>query len=359
MDSDVAHIVAASKYENFSGLSFESLNQTFDKLQKLVSQLELLGEVISQEDINQKFLRSFPSEWGMHVCMNTQNMAFVSSSSNNSNSSNGVNTARGVNTANGVNTASSQVNVASSLNTDNLSDAMICAFLASQPNSTQLVNEDLEQIHLDDLEEMDLKWKIAMLTMRAMRFFKNTGRKLNLNGNDSVAFDKTKVECYNYHKRGHFAKECWAPRGHDNGSRDVTRKTVPIETPNSLALVSCDGLGGYDWSDQTEEGPTNYALMAYSTQSVSSSDYESLYKIIECQIVDNCKKGLGYNAVPPPHTGLFPPPKLDFSSTGLEELFNEPKTKKSKDKSNEVEPESVRKHSDAPIIEDWVSDDEE
>nr|GEW54711.1 hypothetical protein [Tanacetum cinerariifolium] len=62
---------------------------------------------------------------------------------------------------------------------------------------------------------------------------------------------------------------------------------------------------------------------------------------------------------PPPHKGLFPPPKSDLSSTGLEELFNEPKTEKSKDKSNDVEPESVRKGSDAPIIKDWVSNDEE
>nr|GEZ46971.1 hypothetical protein [Tanacetum cinerariifolium] len=85
---------------------------------------------------------------------------------------------------------------------------------------------------------------------------------------------------------------------------------------------------------------------------------KSLNKIIECQIIDNCKKGLGYNAVPPPLTGLFPLSKSDLSSTGLEELFNEPKTKKSKDEYNEVEPESVRKHSDAPIIKDWVSDDE-
>nr|GEV08514.1 hypothetical protein [Tanacetum cinerariifolium] len=126
-------------------------------------------------------------------------------------------------------------------------------------------------------------------------------------------------------------------------SRDVTRKTMLVETPNSLALVSCDGLGGYDWSDQAEEGLTNYALMAYSTPSASSSDSE----------------GLGYNAVPPPHTGLFLPPKSNLYSTGLEELFSEPKTKKSKDKANEVEHEFVRKHSDAPIIEDWVLNDEE
>nr|GEW48439.1 copia protein [Tanacetum cinerariifolium] len=201
-------------------------------------------------------------------------MAFVSSSSNNSNSSNGVNTAHGVNTANEVNTASSQVNDASSLNIDNLSDAVICAFLASQPNSTYLVNEDLEQIHPDDLEEIDLKWQIAMLTMRARRFLKNIRKKLNLNRNDSVAFDKTKVECYNCHKRDHFTRECRAPKGQHNRSRDVTRRTVPKETPNSSALVSCNGLGGYGWSDRAEEGPTNYALMAYSTSSASSLDSE-------------------------------------------------------------------------------------
>nr|GEX04715.1 ribonuclease H-like domain-containing protein [Tanacetum cinerariifolium] len=85
---------------------------------------------------------------------------------------------------------------------------------------------------------------------------------------------------------------------------------------------------------------------------------KSLNKIIECQIIDKCKKGLGYNEVPPSHTGLFPPPKSDLSSTGLEELFNEPKTKKSKGKSNDVEPESIRKRSDTLIIKDWVSDDE-
>nr|GEZ86171.1 ribonuclease H-like domain-containing protein [Tanacetum cinerariifolium] len=164
---------------------------------------------------------------------------------------------------------------------------------------------------------MDLKWQMAMLTMRARRFFKNTGRKLNLTENDSVAFDKNKVECYNYHKRGHFARECQAPRGQDNRSQDVTRNNVPIKTPNSSELI------------------------------------------IECQIVDNYKKELGCNAVPPPHIGLFPPPKSDLSSTRLEELFNGPKTKNSKDKSNAVKPKSVRKHSDTPIIEDWVSDNEE
>nr|GFA97204.1 ribonuclease H-like domain-containing protein [Tanacetum cinerariifolium] len=115
---------------------------------------------------------------------------------------------------------------------------------------TNTGTQDLKQIHPNDLEEIDLKWQKAMLTMKAKRFLKNTRRKLNLNGNETVAFDKTKVECYNYHKRGHFAREC---RAQDNSNRESIRRNVPFETTNSLALVSCDGLGGYYWSDQAEE----------------------------------------------------------------------------------------------------------
>ncbi|GJU73629.1 putative ribonuclease H-like domain-containing protein [Tanacetum coccineum] len=112
---------------------------------------------------------------------------------------------------------------------------------------------------------------MAMMTMRARRFLKNTGRKLTINGNESVGFDKYKVECYNCHKKGHFSKECKAPRNQDYKNKEkATRKIVACGNINSTALVcTCDGLGGYDWSDQAEEGP-NYALMAYSSLSSDS-----------------------------------------------------------------------------------------
>ncbi|GJT12009.1 putative ribonuclease H-like domain-containing protein [Tanacetum coccineum] len=148
-------------------------------------------------------------------------MGFVSSSNNNTSNPN-----KAVNAAHGVATASTQVNIAYSTNIDNLSDAVICSFFASQPNSPQLAHEDLQQIHPDDIEEMDLRWQIAMLTMRARRFLKNTGRKLSVNGNETIGFDKSKVERYNCHKRGHFAREYRAPRNQDNKNKGSFNKFI-------------------------------------------------------------------------------------------------------------------------------------
>ncbi|GKA44450.1 hypothetical protein Tco_0737174 [Tanacetum coccineum] len=217
------------------------------------------------------------------------------------------------------------INAANFTNIDNLSDAIICSFFTSQPNSPQLVHDDLQQIHPDNIEEMDLRWQMAMLTMRARRFLKNTGRKLTVNGNGG---------------------------NQDNKNKESLKRSVLVETSTSTTLVPCDDLGGYDWSDQVEEGP-NYALMAYSS---SSSDSE----LIESQIVDNCKKGLGYekyNAVPPPYTGNFMPPTPDLSFTGLDVFVN--KLVVENRKSDEEVSKVVRKFDDFPIIEDWVSDSEE
>ncbi|GJX37592.1 putative ribonuclease H-like domain-containing protein [Tanacetum coccineum] len=322
-------------------------------------------------------------------------MTFVSSSNNNTSSTN-----EAVNTTHEVSTASTQVNATNFTNIDNLSDVVICAFFASQPNSLNLYMRDLQQIHLDDIEEMDLRWQMAMLTIRARKVIKKNTRigSLLLMTIRQLVFDKSKVECYNCHKRGHFARECRAPRNQDNKNKESSRRSVP--------------------SDQAEEGP-NYALMAFSSSSSNSevsndsiclksclktieslksqndqllkdlkksklmvlgyktglesveeklevykaneSIYlqdikglkfeihigeitirelrkkldivqkekdgiqlnvdkfehasKSLNKLIECQIVDNCKKGLGYenyNAVPPPYIGNFMPPTPDL-----------------------------------------------
>ncbi|GJZ35718.1 ribonuclease H-like domain-containing protein [Tanacetum coccineum] len=151
------------------------------------------------------------------------------------------------NTANvQVSTANSPVSIAdSSDSTANLSDAIVYAFLANQPNGTQLVHEDLEQIHEDDLEEMDLKWQLALLSMRARRYIQRTSKKITINESDTTGYDKSKVECFNCHKMGHFARECRGPRNQDNRNKnqDSSRRIVNVEETSSKAMVAIDGAG--------------------------------------------------------------------------------------------------------------------
>ncbi|GKF59859.1 hypothetical protein Tco_0176645 [Tanacetum coccineum] len=131
-------------------------------------------------------------------------MAFVLSPS----STNEVNTSYGDSTTNTqVSPASTQVSTASTqVSTANLSDATVYVFFANQPNGSQLVYKDLEQIHEDDLEEMDLKWQLALLSMRTRRFFQKTSRKITIDRSDTTGYDKSKVECFNCHKMGYFAR---------------------------------------------------------------------------------------------------------------------------------------------------------
>ncbi|GJV65022.1 ribonuclease H-like domain-containing protein [Tanacetum coccineum] len=158
---------------------------------------------------------------------NTQKVAFLSS--NSTSNTNGT-----VNNAHGFTIASTQTTAVNSTTIDNLSDAVICAFFASQPNSPQLDNEDLQQIDPDDLEEIDLRWQMAMLIMRARMFLKKTGRKFSVNGTKTIGFDKSKVECYNCHKKEHFARECKALRNQENKNRENIRRVMPVETTTSM-----------------------------------------------------------------------------------------------------------------------------
>nr|GEV02487.1 retrovirus-related Pol polyprotein from transposon TNT 1-94 [Tanacetum cinerariifolium] len=159
-------------------------------------------------------------------------------------------------------TSSQNIIFASSSNTDNTNEPVSDAAIVST-------------IDGDDLEEMDLKWQMAMLIVRARRFLQGTGRNLRANGPTSMGFDMSKVECYNCHRKRHFARECRSLKDtRRNGAAEPQRRNVPVETFISNSLVSqCDGVGSYDWSFQAEEEPTNYALMAFSSLG-SASDNE-------------------------------------------------------------------------------------
>nr|GEU71976.1 hypothetical protein [Tanacetum cinerariifolium] len=141
--------------------------------------------------------------------------------------------------------ASTQVIVFALPNVDNLSDAVIYSFFTNG------------HAHYKSKEVSLEVWKES-----------------RNNGTTSIGFDMSKVECYNCHRRGHFTSKCRSPR--DIKNKDTQRRNVPVETSTSNALVSqCDGVGSYDWSFQANEEPTNYALMAFTSSSSSSSDNEA------------------------------------------------------------------------------------
>nr|GEV05289.1 hypothetical protein [Tanacetum cinerariifolium] len=213
-------------------------------------------------------------------------------------------------------------------------------------NRLQKLNKaDLDTMSMDDLYNNLNVYEPEVNTAQAV----NTALGVSNFGTQVNAEILSNVECYNCYKIRHFARECIAPRSQDTKHKESTRRTMPIETPDSTTLVSCDGLGDYDWSDQAEEGP-NYALIACTSTSSDS------------KIVDNYKKGLGYenyNDVPPPYPGNFMPLKLDLSFIGLDEFANKTVVKNFDAKTSERNPKNVRKNNDAPIIKQWMSDDEE
>ncbi|GKA35897.1 ribonuclease H-like domain-containing protein, partial [Tanacetum coccineum] len=111
-----------------------------------------------------------------------------------------------------------------------------------------LVHEDLEQIHEDDLEEMDLKWQLALLSMSTRRFFQRTDKKITINGSDTAGHDKSK-------------------------NQDSSRRTVNVEEASSKAMLAIDGAG-FDWSYMAnDEVPTNMVVMAFSNSEFNKSEF--------------------------------------------------------------------------------------
>nr|GFB26125.1 hypothetical protein [Tanacetum cinerariifolium] len=333
------------QHKNFTGSHSKSLDQIHDRLQKLVSQLEIHEVSLSQEDVNLKFLRSLPSEWKTHTLIWRNKTDLEEQSLDDLFNSLKIYEAEVKHSSFTVTTTQNLAFVSSS-NTDSTTDSVsatsvsaVCAkmLVSSLPNVDSLSNA------------------MAMLTMRARRFLQKTGKNLGANGPTSMGFDMSKVECYNYHRKEHFARECRSRKdSRRNGAVELQRRTVPVETSTSNALVSqCDGVGSYDWSYQAEEEPANFTLMAFSSLS-SSSDTEfppiSLY--------DRFQPSGGYHAVPPPTTVTFMPPKSDLvfntAPTAVETDHLAFNVQLSPTKSDQALSHTTRPTS--PIIKGWVSD---
>nr|GEU34031.1 putative ribonuclease H-like domain-containing protein [Tanacetum cinerariifolium] len=329
------------------------LYQINDRLQKLVRQLEIHRVSLSQEDVNLKFLRSLQSEWKTHtlIWQNKTDLedkslddlfnslkiykSEVKHSSSTATDSHNLDFVSFTPTDSITNSVSAAVNVfavgakltASTLpNVDSLSNAVIYSFFASQSSSPQLDNEDLKQIDVDDLKEMDLKWQMAMLTMRARRFLQKTGRNLGANGPTSIGFDMNKVECYNCHRIGHFAREYRSPKdSRRTAVAEPQRRNVPVETSTSNALVSqCD-----DTALTTLRKKLDTIKMERDDLNMKLEKFQTSFKRLTDLLASQTseKAGLswppsnlydrfvpsgGYHAVLPPMTGTFMPPKPDL-----------------------------------------------
>nr|GEV02312.1 ribonuclease H-like domain, reverse transcriptase, RNA-dependent DNA polymerase [Tanacetum cinerariifolium] len=242
-------------------VTLKGLHKGYDRFQTLLSQLETHGAGVLHEDANQKFLRSLPSSWSqVALIMRTKPCT------------NDVSTAYSVSSL----SVSKSQKEGSSLYTDEV----IHSFFVNQSSAPQLDYDELEQINDDDMKEMDLKWQVAMISMRIKKFQKRTGRKLQFDTKDPVGIDKTKVECFNCHKMGHFARDCKAKGNQDNRRRDAgyngnkarDNGRRPTYEDDSKALVTID-KEDIDWSGHVDEDAQNYAMMAYSSSN-SGSDNE-------------------------------------------------------------------------------------
>nr|GEU91810.1 ribonuclease H-like domain-containing protein [Tanacetum cinerariifolium] len=227
------------QFENFIGSSSEDLDQIHDMLQKLVIQLEIHRVSLSQEDVNLKFLSSIPSEWKTHTLIWRNKANLEEHGLDDLFNSLKIYETK-VRHSSSLSNSTQNLAFVSSSNTNSTTDSVSVATSVSA-----LDNEDLKQIDVDDLEEMDLRWQMAMLTMRARRFIQKTGRNLSDNRVTTMGFDMSKVECYNCHRK------------------DILLGSV---------VSQCDGIWSYDWSYQVEEDPTNFALMAISSSSSASDN---------------------------------------------------------------------------------------
>ncbi|GJV33489.1 hypothetical protein Tco_1393889 [Tanacetum coccineum] len=262
------------------------------RFQKLISQLEIHGEVISQKDANLKLLRSLPSAWN-NIALIMRNKSDLDTLKNTSS------TNEAVNTAYEVSTASSQGQASSS----NYADDVIFSFFANQSNSPQLDNEDMEQIDTDDLEEMDLKW---------------------------------------------------APRNQGNRNRDGQEGNALVDTSTTNHLVVQDGIvrtlsakykAGLGYDSQMNESEVVHSVFDNRESNVDNIPVNDRFKI-----------GEGFHAVPPPYTRNYMPSRPNLSFAGLDDSVyktkvSETETSISKTSKNIVEnPKTVGPS--AHIIED-------
>nr|GEW61901.1 putative ribonuclease H-like domain-containing protein [Tanacetum cinerariifolium] len=231
------------KYGNFKAEGKETLEQTFNRLQAIVSHLEFMDVEIEQDDLNQKLLTSLDPEWLTHTILWRNR---------------------------------------SDLDTMSLDDLYNHLKVYEPEVQKKLDSHNMAFISSAKNSNGNGEWNMALLSMRADRYWKKTRKKICIQGTDVVGFDKSKVECFNYHKLGHFARECRAPRSQDRSRRENFKQGSKVEESAPKALMAID-RAGWDWSYMAneeedhalvadQEAPIEFVLMAKSSSDTEVFD---------------------------------------------------------------------------------------
>nr|GEW41532.1 hypothetical protein [Tanacetum cinerariifolium] len=350
--------------------------------------LHILKKGVSTEDANQKFLRSLPSSWSQ-VSLIIRTKPGVDTLNFDDLYNNLKVFESDVKRSTGSSSSTQNVAFVSSDNTSSSSlytDDLMYSFFANQSSGPQLDHKDLKQVDEFDLEEMDLKWQVDMISIRLKKFYKKTRRKLHFDAKEPVGFDKSKVECFNCHNTGHFTRECISKGNQDSRRRDVGNTIYKArdngkrhaKQDEHKAMVTIDGEG-VDWTGNPKDDIEDYALMAFNSSNFSSdTKVTSCLKVCEesyaklKKLYDEQREQLG-NYMPPKSNFRIDESKFSYgpklstpsksgaktsdldsceSSSSEETLENVPTPIESKPKViNEP-----KVWTDAPIIEKYESD---
>ncbi|GKB59209.1 hypothetical protein Tco_0915395 [Tanacetum coccineum] len=251
-----------------------------------------------------------------------------------------------------ISTASPNVNAASpQVSTAGVSYNVVYAFMVENPNGSNVLHQDLDQIHEDDLEAMDLKWQLSLLSVKAKKYYQRTGKKIFINANNIARYDKSKCDGLLVKLNESEFKATTYKRGLATlEDKIITYKKNEVLFTEEIGFlkrkVACKDYEINMLKSEFEKVKQENDGIEFKIEKFDKAS-KDLDQLLGSQITNKSKKVLRYSAVPPPHPLIYNrPKKLDLSYSGLDE-FKEPEFKgygleNSKQESNVVCDKKIR-----------------